>query len=169
MTPELNTVDWIIVAVVLGSVLLGLLRGVTREILSLAGWIVGLGLAFLYAEPLGAALPFDVPVPAMRTALGAILILAGTLIVAALLGALLRALMAAVRLSTFDRLLGGAFGLARAALVLGLAVWLAGATQMPKAAWWKESVLLPWLEAGVAFAQPWLPESLARAQHGHGR
>jgi membrane protein required for colicin V production len=94
--------------------------------------------------------------------IGGLLILAGVLVLAALLGAVLRALLAAVRLSTLDRLLGGLFGLARALLVLGVAVLLAGGTPVPKAGWWKESLLLPWLEAGVAFAMPLLPESIAR-------
>ena len=109
----MTTVDWIIVAVVLISVLVGLLRGVTREIVSLAGWVTGL-------------------------------------------------VLASAKLSALDRLLGAAFGFARAALVLGVAVLLASGTPVPKAGWWKESLLLPWLEAGVAFATPLLPESLAR-------
>lgn len=156
----LTTVDWIIAAVVIASVLIGLLRGVMREILSLAGWVIGLTLAYFHAEQLGATLPIDPPLLGM--AIGALVILVGVLILAALLGALLRALMAAARLSTLDRLLGAVFGLARAALVLGVAVLLAGETAVPKAGWWKESLLLPWLEAGVAFATPLLPESLAR-------
>jgi uncharacterized membrane protein required for colicin V production len=39
-------IDWIIVTLTGFSILLGLLRGVTRELLSLAGWIVGIVLAF---------------------------------------------------------------------------------------------------------------------------
>ena len=156
MTP----VDWIIVAVVLISVLVGLLRGVTREIVSLAGWVTGLVLAFFFAEQLGATLPIEPPV--LRTAIAALLILAGVLIIAALIGALLRALLAAAKLSALDRVLGAAFGFARAGLVLGVAVLLASGTPVPRAGWWKESLLLPSLEAGVAFATPLLPESLAR-------
>jgi membrane protein required for colicin V production len=166
---QFSTVDWVIAAVVLVSLLLGILRGATREILSLAGWVAGLVLAFLFADQVGAALPLDLPMVEMRTALGAILILVAVLIVAALLGAILRALMAAVKLSAVDRVLGGVFGLARAGLVLGLAVVLASATQAPKSGWWKESVLLPWLEVGVASASPLLPESLARLQPDAGR
>lgn len=158
----MTTVDWIIAAVVLVSVLVGLLRGVTREIVSLGGWVAGLALAYFYAEPLGAELTMDPP--ALSIAVAALLILAGALIVAALLGALLRALMAAVRLSSLDRLLGGVFGFARAALVLGVLVVAARATEVPSAGWWKESVLLPWVEAGVAFATPLLPEALARVR-----
>jgi membrane protein required for colicin V production len=154
------TADWIIGAVVLVSVLVGLLRGVTREIVSLVGWVVGLVLAFFFAQQVGATLPLEPP--ELRTMIGGLLILAGILILAVLLGAVLRALLAAVRLSTLDRMLGGLFGLARAVLVLGVAVLLAGGSPVPKAGWWKESLLLPWLEAGVAFATPLFPEWIGR-------
>ena len=154
------TVDWIIGSVFLVSVLVGLLRGVTRELVSLAGWASGLVLAYFYAAQVGVVLPIEPA--ALQTGLGALLILAGVLILAALVGALLRALMAAVKLSTLDRLLGAAFGFARAALVLGVAVLLASGTHVPEAGWWKQSMLLPWLQAGVAFASPLLPESLDR-------
>jgi membrane protein required for colicin V production len=157
---SVSTVDWIIASLFFVSVLVGLLRGVTREIVSLAGWVVGLVLAFFFAEQAGAMLPVEPPV--LRTVLGALLILAGVLVFAALLGALLRALMAAAKLSTLDRVLGAVFGFARAALVLGVAVLLASETPVPKAGWWKQSMLLPWVQAGVAFASPLLPESLDR-------
>ena len=85
-----------------------------------------------------------------------------------LLGALLRALMAAAKLSALDRVLGGVFGFARAVLVFGVVVLLASATPAPKAGWWQQSMLLPWLEAGVAFASPLLPESLTRLR-GRGQ
>ena len=156
MTP----VDWIIVAVFLVSVLVGLLRGVTRELVSLAGWVAALVLAYFFAADVGAMLPIEPPL--LRVAAGALLILAAVLILAGLLGALLRALMAAAKLSALDRVLGAVFGFARAALVFGVAVLLASATPAPNAGWWKQSMLLPWLEAGVAFASPLLPESLTR-------
>jgi membrane protein required for colicin V production len=154
MTP----VDWLIAAGILISVLLGVLRGATREIVSLAGWVLALVLAYFYAESVGAALPWAVSVPLLRTALGALVILVGVLIAAALIGALLRALLVAAKLSALDRVAGGAFGLVRAGLVLGLAVGLASLTAMPRASWWNESLLLPSLQAGVAFASPLLPE-----------
>ena len=55
------TVDWIIAFVFLVSVLVGLLRGVTREIVSLAGWVIGLVLAYFFAEQVGAMLPIEPP------------------------------------------------------------------------------------------------------------
>jgi membrane protein required for colicin V production len=150
-------IDWIIVTLTGFSILLGLLRGVTRELLSLAGWIVGIVLAFQYSRPLGAVLPIELPAPELETALGAVIIVVATLLAAALIGAVLRALLAAVRLSAADRVLGAGFGAVRALLVAGLLVWLAAATEAPREVWWEESLLLPWLQAGVGFASPWLP------------
>lgn len=162
----MSGVDWTIAAIVGVSVLLGLVRGVTRELISLAGWIAGCVLAYLYAKPVGAILPFELPVAGMNTALAAVLILLACLITAALAGALLRALLAAVKLSSADRVLGGAFGLLRALLIVGGLVLLAAATEAPKLDWWKESQLLPWVQACVRFASPVLPESLARLARG---
>jgi membrane protein required for colicin V production len=154
MTP----VDWFIAAGIAISVLLGVLRGAAREVVSLAGWVLALVLAYFYAEPVGATLPWKVSMPVLQTAFGAVTILIGVLVAAALIGALLRALLVAARLSAVDRVAGGAFGLARAVLLLGLAVALASSTALPRAAWWNESLLLPSVQAGVAFASPWLPE-----------
>jgi len=158
----MSVVDWVIAATVGFSMLLGLVRGFTRELISLAGWIAGIVLAYLYSESLGAVLPFDLPVAGMDTALAALLILLGCLIAAALIGALLKALLAAVKLTFADRLLGAVFGWLRAMLVIGGLVLLAGATEARKLDWWKESILLPWVQACVRFASPMLPESLAR-------
>ena len=162
----MSEVDWVIAAVVGVSVLLGLIRGVTRELISLAGWIAGCVLAYLYAKPLGAALPFELPVDGMKTVLAAVLILIGCLIAAALAGALMRALLAAVKLTFADRVLGAVFGVLRAMLVVGGLVLLAGATEAPRLDWWKESRLLPWVQACVRFASPILPDSLARFAGG---
>lgn len=157
MTP----VDWAIVGVFGLSVLLGVLRGVVREMFALAGWIAGILLALQFAAPIGAWLPLDLPIGA-RTALSALVIVVATLLTAALLAALLRSVLTAARLSLEDRMLGGLFGVLRAAIVVGLAVLLAmtgGASREP---WWQASLLLPWLQASVRFASPLLPESLAR-------
>jgi len=47
-----NGFDWTIVVVVAASILLSLIRGFTREALSLAGWVAAFVLANLYAVPL---------------------------------------------------------------------------------------------------------------------
>ena len=98
----------------------------------------------------------------MRVVLAAILIVVAILLTAALAAALLRAALKSAKVSLEDRLLGGTFGVLRAALLIAGAVLLAMAAGLPREPWWQASALLPPLQAGVGFATPWLPQSLAR-------
>ncbi len=157
MTP----VDWAILATLGLSVVLGVARGVVREMFALAGWIIGVVLALQFASPIGNSLPLDLPAGA-RTALAGLVVIVGTLLAAALVAALLRAMLSVAKLSTEDRLLGGVFGVLRGVIVIGIAVLVAVAAGAPRQTWWQASALLPWAQASVRFASPLLPESLAR-------
>ncbi|MCU0950857.1 MAG: CvpA family protein [Burkholderiaceae bacterium] len=159
----MTTLDWIIVAGVSLSVLLGLWRGFVREVLSLVGWIAGLWLALLYAGDLGARLPFDLPWPAARTALAALAIVLACVILAALVAWAIGKFLSAVKLSGTDRMLGALFGLLRAALVVLLAVLFIGRTELVQHPVWRESLLLPHLQAAVRFAAPLLSPEPAPA------
>ncbi|MFN7572008.1 MAG: CvpA family protein [Betaproteobacteria bacterium] len=155
----LGTLDWVLLAVALLSTLWGLWRGFMREVLSLAGWVLAVVLAVLYAKPLGHWLPFLRDWPDGRTAVAAVLILVCTVFATALAAALVHTLLAKAKLSGADRVLGGLFGFARALLVVAVAVALLAGTGLAQEAWWRESKLVPWVQAGVAFALPWLPPS----------
>ena len=48
----MSAIDWAIVVILGLSIVLGVLRGVVREVFALCGWIVGVLLAFRFAEPL---------------------------------------------------------------------------------------------------------------------
>ena len=152
--------DWIVVAALTLSVLLGVARGVVREMLALAGWVFGVVVALHFAEPIGSRLPFDWPI-LLKTALAGVFIVVATLLTAALIGAAVRALLTAAKLKLEDRLLGGMFGLVRGVLMVGFAVLIAAAVDAPSESWWQQSRLLPWAQAGVRFASPWLPGPLA--------
>jgi membrane protein required for colicin V production len=143
------------------SVLLGLWRGLVREVLSLVGWVVGIVLAIRYAVPLGQALPFDVGMPEARIGLAALAIVLAAVLAAGIVAWLIGKLLAAVKLSGADRVLGALFGLLRAALILLLVVLFAGRTALAKEPLWRESILLPPVEAAVRFASDFLPPSLA--------
>jgi membrane protein required for colicin V production len=165
----MSPVDWAVVAIVGLSILLGVVRGVVRELFALTGWIVGVILALRFAEPLAAILPFELPLGA-RMALAGLTIVIATLLLAALAAVALRAALSAARISFEDRLLGGVFGTVRGAILVGLAVLLATAAGGTRQPWWQESLLLPWVQASVRFASPLLPQSMARvvSRPAHG-
>lgn len=155
----LGTLDWVLLTVTLLSTLWGLWRGFVREVVSLAGWVLAIVLAVFYAKPLGRWLPFLRDWPEAQTVVAAVLIVVLTVFGAALLGALVYKLLARVKLSGADRALGALFGLARALLVIAVAVTLLAGTGLAQEPTWRESKLIPWVQAGVAFALPWLPPS----------
>jgi len=158
----MNALDWAVVAVIGASILLGLLRGFMREMISLAGWIAGIWLAFRFAVPISAALPLGHDWPLARTAAVAVLIVVGCVFAAALVGWLLRELVKVARLSAADRTLGGLFGLARGLLIIGLAVFLVRDTALYHEPLWRESLVMPRIEAALAFALRQLPDAATR-------
>jgi len=159
----MSTADEVILAVLVISAGLGFVRGFIREILALAGWIAGLVLAVLYGAEAGAMLASAVPWSPVRTALGGIAIVAGCVVVAAVLGAIARRLMSAARLSAADRGLGAAFGLLRGLLIVVLGVVLGRTLGLAQHPGWRGSVLIPYAESAVRAANSYLPAMPARA------
>jgi len=157
----MTAIDWALVATLGLSILLGVVRGVVREMFAIVGWLTGVLLALRLSEPLAALLPLELPLAA-RTALVGLFLIVGSLLLAALAAVVLRATLKAAKLSLEDRLLGGIFGVVRGALLIGIAVLLAMAVGAPRQPWWEASTLLPWVQASVRFASPLLPQSLAR-------
>lgn len=153
------TVDWLIAGGIVFSVALGILRGVVRELVALAGWITAIVLALRYAGEVGALLPLPMNWPTLRIGLGALLIVIVVVLVAAMAGWILQKLMAAAKLSAADRALGGGFGLLRGVLILLAVVWFTHGTALAQHPWWQASAILPYTVMTVRFAAPLLPES----------
>ena len=55
----MTTLDWIFIAVLLGSMLLGAWRGLVYEVLSLLGWVVAFMVARTWAQEVAVWLPLD--------------------------------------------------------------------------------------------------------------
>jgi len=156
-----TTIDWAILAVLLGSGLLGLWRGFIREVLSVVGWVGGVVAAFFFAEPLGRQFGSDPSWAVLRTGLAAVLIVTICVFAAAAAGWFLHKLITVARLSGADRALGGVFGFARGVLLVFLAVLIGSRTTLTAQAVWRESMLLPPFESGVRLAAPHLPSVIA--------
>lgn len=140
----MTTVDYILAAIVLLSILFGVVRGFLRESVALLGWLGGLWLAWRYAylvEPyLGGALAGT----ELQGWVARLLVLLAVVMASWLLGSLLSYLVQRSGLTLgVDRLLGGLFGLVRGAVIIGFAVMLGEAARLGEEPWWRQSKLMP--------------------------
>jgi membrane protein required for colicin V production len=140
----MTTVDYILAATVLLSVLFGAVRGFLRESVALLGWLVGLWLAWRYAYVLEPYLGGHLAGTELQgwVARGAVLL--AVVVASWMLGALLSYLVQRSGLTLgVDRLLGGLFGLVRGAVIVGFAVMLGQAADLGTEPWWRGSRLMP--------------------------
>lgn len=143
--------DYLLIAIVVVSAIIGLVRGFLKEVVSVLTWIVALVAAWQFGPALEPHLGGLLASPDVRPWAARTILFIVVLLVGAGIGALIGHF---VRLSLFngaDRFLGLLFGLARGVVVLGLLVILGQLLRLDSERWWGESRVLPYAE-GVADA-----------------
>jgi colicin V production protein len=136
-------IDYIIVGIIVFSIIVSLLRGFVREVMSLASWIV----AFLIASN------FYMYLAGLLTSIESLYIRNGTaiailfvlsLIVGAIVNYVIGQLVDRTGLSGTDRVLGACFGFLRGVLIVAaILFFLDTFTGSNQTDWWKESKLIP--------------------------
>ena len=154
--------DLVVVVIVGLSVLLSLIRGLVREVLALAAWVVAFLAANVLAGEVAPWLPEAIPTEALRLLAGFLIVFLVVLIAVSALAILASKLVKSAGLGLEDRLLGGVFGLARGMLVVMILVLLAGLTALPRQPVWRNAVLSDPLVAFAGSIKTWLPAELAQ-------
>jgi membrane protein required for colicin V production len=139
-------VDYVIIGIIALSSIIGLARGLIREVLALAIWITALLAAWFFYRPVSAHLQPWLDTPSLQMGAAVVLIVVVVLILGALLGWILSLLVEKTGLTGTDRLLGMVFGAGRGAVVVALLVFLASLTPVTEDPWWSQSQLLPRFE-----------------------
>ena len=153
--------DYTLIGVLLVSIAWGVWRGLVREAISLAGWVVAFLVANLLAAPLVELLPKSLPRPEWHLPLAFVVIFLLTLTLSTLVGLLLSKLVTKVGLGGLDRTLGGLFGLVRGWFIALALALLAGLTTLPLHPTWKESLSGPTLARAATYLKDWLPPAFA--------
>ena len=84
----MTEIDWIIIAVLALSTIVGIMRGVLREVLAIAGWVAGIFLAMNYSAVVAEHIPLESIGWLPRVIIAAVLIVVACLFVVGLLSAL---------------------------------------------------------------------------------
>ena len=154
--------DYAVLAILVLSILLSVVRGVVRELLSLAGWIIAFMVASSFAAAFAPMLPSAIVGDQFRSVLAFASIFLSALLAMGLLTMLISALVKTAGLGFADRFMGSLFGFARGLLVVLLAVLAAGLTTVPQEPFWKKATLSAPLETVAMMILPWLPQDLSR-------
>jgi len=160
----MTSFDYVLLGLLLVSALVGVLRGLIREALSLVIWVA----AFWYAARFGgqAARLFSHTLhdPLWQLWAGRLSLFVGVLFAGSVVAWLVGYFVRRSVITGTDRMLGMLFGLARGVALAGvlvLALELGGFTTEP---WWRESKLLPYAVAVGAELRDLAEEQLAVQQ-----
>jgi membrane protein required for colicin V production len=159
------TLDYIVLAIVLISAVVGAFRGFLREVFSVISWILAVWLAWRFAPHLAPKFGGALRDPVYGMWAARTLIFLPVVIAGYYLGAAVNHFVRLSMFSGLDRLLGFVLGLARGLVIIGIGIILAQAMRLDDETWWKQSRLVAGLKpvAGAlrALAGDRLPSRLA--------
>lgn len=136
-------VDYVIIGIIALSAIIGLARGLIREVIALAVWIVAALAAWMFYVPVAEQLTPWIETPSVRMGAAVLILVFGVLIVGAIVAYVLSVLVDKTGLTGTDRLLGMVFGAGRGAVLVALLVFLITLTPVAEDPWWSQSRLLP--------------------------
>lgn len=155
-------VDALLLGVMLVSVLIGVVRGLVFELMSLVGWVVAYFIATWISADVAQMLPIGTPGSRTNLLAAFALTFVATLLAWAIASRIVRLIIHATPLSLIDRLLGAVFGGVRGLLVLLVIVTMVSMTPLLHSPAWRESVAAPWLQAALTGLKPMLPTPISK-------
>lgn len=164
----LGWIDWAMLAIVTLSALLGLLRGLTREVLSVLGWVAAFLAAQAFCSRVAADVPVGAPGSGLNLAVAFVLVLVLTLIGWSVCSWLIGKAIKASVLNPVDRTLGGVFGLARGFVLVLLMATITSLTPLCEQPAWRASHGAAGLQIVLTELKPLLPASVVRHLRADG-
>jgi membrane protein required for colicin V production len=154
--------DWVFLAVLAASFVLGAWRGLVYEVLSVISWVAAFVVAQWLAPDAAAWLPVDRAPEAGRYAVGFVAVFLAVVFTGGLLAWLTKKLVDSVGLRPIDRTLGAGFGLIRGAVLLLVLAIVVNMSPARRHAWWTESQGAALSLETLKGLKPVLPERFGR-------
>lgn len=162
MALDLAWVDIGLLAFLAISVVVGLIRGVVFELLSLAGWFAAYFAARQWTPWLLPSIPLGEPGSALKHGIAFACVFLAALITWSLAARLVRSLIRATPLSPVDRVFGAGFGMLRGTVALLVLAAVVGVTPLVNSAAWQQSHGAVWLNALLQGLRPWFSNEVSR-------
>jgi len=157
----MNSVDIIILAILLISTGISFLRGFVREVLSLVAWVAAVWVAISFTPNASVLLANQIINDAVRVLVAFVSLFLATLIVVSLVNYFVGQLVKKTGFSGTDRMIGVVFGLARGGVIVSVIVLVVGVTTLPQEKFWQESVFLEHFHPLASWLQGNFPKNIA--------
>ncbi len=142
----LTWLDWLFIGLLTVTAVTGFMRGLVREALGLAAWVIALLAARLLAQPVADLLAGVIDSPDGRLVLAFVLVIFGVVLLCGVVIRLVHAAVEWVGMGLFNRVMGAAFGAAKGAAILVLATIVIALTPLAELEAWRDAELRPHLE-----------------------
>ena len=139
-------VDYILLAVLIISTAVSVLRGFVKEAISLVSWAVAIWCAWRFGGAVAGALEGSIDSMTSRLWVARSLLLVGVLVAGGLLEWLVLFLLQKSGLTGTDRAIGTLFGFARGVILAGLLVAVLQSGGFEAEPWWQDSKLIRFAE-----------------------
>lgn len=160
---DIGWVDLTLFAMIAVSVLVGLWRGLVFEMLAVLGWLAAYFAAQWFAPDLAPHLPIGASGSALNHAAAFAVVFLLALVIWGVAARVVRMLVRAVPvISTADRLMGAAFGLVRAVVLLLVIATVVGLTPLTKSQAWQQSRVVVWSNGFLQSMKHVLPADFYR-------
>lgn len=158
---EFTWVDLVIALVFALSTLIGVYRGIMREMLTIVVWTIAFILAIIHGKTAGELFTFLDSAGAKKTA-GMILIFVSIIIIGFIVKHFVFRSKGMGKPSGLDRFLGAMFGIARAILIVVIALTLVSPMNIDNQTAFKKSVLAPEFKSMVELMSVKMPPKWQR-------
>ena len=138
------TMDYLLIGLLAVSAVVGLVRGLIREALSLVVWVGAAWCAAIFGDDVSPLLGRTLEDPTVRMWAGRTLVFVGVLFAGSIVVWLVGYLVRNSVITGTDRALGLLFGLARGVVVAGLLVLALDLVGFSAEPWWQQSKLVPY-------------------------
>lgn len=167
---SLTVFDMAVLFVVGVSALLALARGLVRESLSIAVWVLSAVIAYVAFPELRELVGGYIPNLWIADAVTLVVVFVAPLVCLKIVAMVIAETVPAGLFGSFDRLLGAGYGFIRGALMVSVAYLGLNLVNEPKyhPAWIKEAQLLPYVRDGAELLASWVPEDIVSAETWQG-
>ena len=162
-TLKLTSVDYFTLVVLLVSALVGISRGLFKEVLALASWFAAAWVSYHYSNYLSTEWLSTFHLDELLSlGVSFIILFILTLIICGLFGGVVQKIILSVGLSLTDRFLGLIFGVIRGGLIVVVLATLAALTPIPQSMAWKNAITRPAIDMATGLIKGWLPTDWAK-------